>query len=165
MSQSSSSGGGGGASVFLLLLGLGLLTGTGVAVYEQVRGLRNNNPGNIRYNAANNWQGQTGQDAQGFVIFDTMVNGVRALARILYNYGQAGLDTVQAIISKYSATDQAAYITNVSTALQVSPTDMLNMESADTITNLVNAIIKQENGLDPLTAATISAGVSEGMNA
>lgn len=160
-----SSGGGGGASVFLLLLGLALLTGTGVVVYNQVRGLRNNNPGNIRYNAANQWQGQTGQDADGFCIFDTMVDGVRALARILWNYGAAGLNTVQGIISKYSATDQAAYIANVSRALQVSPTDALDMTNADTITNLTNAIISQENGLNPLSAATISAGVSEGMNA
>lgn len=155
----------GGGSVLLLLLGLALLTGTGVEVYEQVRGLRNNNPGNIRYNAANQWQGQIGQDADGFCIFDTMVDGVRALARILYNYGAEGYVTVQAIISKYSATDQAAYIANVSRALQVAPTDTLDMTNADTITNLVNAITSQENGLNPLSASTISVGVSEGMNA
>jgi len=154
-----------GSSWLLLLLGLLLLGGGGVAAYYTVRGLRNNNPGNIKYNPANQWQGQTGQDADGFVIFDTMVNGIRALAETLRNYGRQGYNTVQAIISRWSTTDQAAYIANVAAALQVSPSDTLDMTDADTITNLTNAIITQENGFNPLSAATIQAGVSEGMNA
>jgi hypothetical protein len=152
-------------SVFLLLIGLLLLGGAGVGVYETVRGLRNNNPGNIKYNAANSWQGQVGQDSGGFVIFDTMVDGVRALAKILDNYGAAGYNTVQAIISRFSATDQSAYIANVSAALNVDPTTVLDMTNTDTITNLVNAITTQENGFNPLSAATITAGVSSAMNA
>lgn len=160
-----SEGSGGGASIFLLLLGLALLTGAGVGVYYTVRGLRNNNPGNIKYNANNQWQGQTGFDSDGFAIFDTMTDGVRALARILTNYGGQGLDTVQEIITKWSTTDQAAYVANVAAALDVDPNDVLDMTNEDTITNLTNAIIKQENGFNPISAAVIQTGVSEGMNA
>jgi hypothetical protein len=154
-----------GGSTFLLVLGL-LLLGTGaVVLYDQTRGLRNNNPGNIKYNANIQWQGQVGEDSGGFVIFDTMTDGVRALALNLYNYGQDGLNTVQAIITRWSTTDQAAYVANVSAALGVAPTDTLDMTDTTTITNLVNAIITQENGLNPISAATIQTGVSEAVPA
>ncbi len=36
------------------------------------RGIRNNNPLNIKWNAANNWNGQTGSDSGGFCIFNTL---------------------------------------------------------------------------------------------
>ncbi|MGH9780201.1 MAG: structural protein P5 [Candidatus Acidiferrales bacterium] len=154
-----------GSSWLLLLLGLLLLGGTGAAIYYAARGLRNNNPGNIKYNAANNWQGQTGQDSDGFVIFDTMQDGVRALALLLINYGAQGYDTVSSIISHFSATDQAAYISDVASDLSVDPNATLDMTSADTISNLVNAITLQENGFNPLTASTVSSGVSQAFNA
>src|SRR3990172_1913650 len=50
------------------------------------RGLRNNNPGNIKWNKANDWVGQTGKDEKGFVIFDTPENGIRALGIVALNY-------------------------------------------------------------------------------
>lgn len=42
---------------------------------------RNNNPGNLRSPNGNSsfWQGQTGVDGQGFAIFDSFANGMRAL--------------------------------------------------------------------------------------
>lgn len=42
------------------------------------RGIRNNNPGNLRYDGTQ-WQGLVGQDANGFCIFDTPENGFRAM--------------------------------------------------------------------------------------
>ena len=47
------------------------------------RGIRNNNGGNIRWDGVTDWQGMTGADAQGFVIFSDPVYGVRAMAKIL----------------------------------------------------------------------------------
>jgi len=44
------------------------------------RGIRNNNPGNIRKNESFTWQGEIDQDDKGFVVFDDEVNGLRALA-------------------------------------------------------------------------------------
>lgn len=45
--------------------------------------IKNNNPGNIRVSASN-WQGKIGEN-RGFVVFDTLANGYRALLINLYN--------------------------------------------------------------------------------
>lgn len=146
-----------------ILLGLLILGGGGIAVYTMTRGLRNNNPGNIRYSAANNWQGQTGQDDAGFSIFDTAQNGIRALAVVLKNYqNKYGLNTVQDIISRWapsSENDTAAYISDVADRMGVAPNAALNLNDDDTLTALVNAIIHHENGLNPYDVATVESGV------
>ena len=48
------------------------------------RGLRNNNPLNIR-KGAQRWQGQTGNDG-AFCIFESMEYGYRAAFRLLHTY-------------------------------------------------------------------------------
>lgn len=65
------------------------------------RGQRNNNPFNIRYNAANRWKGQTGSDG-AFCVFDTMQHGIRAGGVLLRNYIKAGKNTIRLIISKFA---------------------------------------------------------------
>lgn len=62
-----------------------------------------NNPFNIRYNAANNWQGQTGKTERGFVKFDTLSNGLRAGLKLLNTYVNGhNLNTVSKIINRYA---------------------------------------------------------------
>jgi hypothetical protein len=118
----------------------------GDSVTSTIRGIRNNNPGNIKYSAANNWQGQTGQDSSGFAVFDTAPNGVRAIAVILKNYsGKYGLHTVDGLIRRWSATDQDAYVLNVAGALGVDPYDSIDVTDPDTLTSLVGSIIVQED--------------------
>ena len=54
----------------------------------RVRGIRNNNPGNIRL-GAQRWQGQVADDEQGdqsFVQFVNPIAGLRALVRVLDTY-------------------------------------------------------------------------------
>lgn len=61
-----------------------------------------NNPANIRYVVTNNWQGQTGSDG-GFVVFDTLANGVRAHIKLIGNYMNLyGLQTIEGIIYRFS---------------------------------------------------------------
>jgi len=54
------------------------------------RGIRNNNPGNLRPEIGNNWVGQIGTDESGstgeFCKFDTPENGLRAMGIIALNY-------------------------------------------------------------------------------
>src|SRR4051812_46965540 len=58
------------------------------------RGIRNNNPGNIRFlPAASAWRGQIGSDGS-FGIYDTPANGVRAIAKQLQKYTASGARTV-----------------------------------------------------------------------
>lgn len=131
-------------------------------------GIRNNNPGNMKYDPAIHWQGQTGQDAHGFIIFDTMLNGVRAMTKELYNYSALhGLNTVRDIITRWSTTDQSAYVQNVANALGVDPDTDIDVNDSGTMTALVRAIANQENGTAVATATlsdgTIAQGVQEGL--
>ena len=61
------------------------------------RGERNNNPGNIR--KGSNWQGLAPEQTDSaFGQFTEAKWGIRALAKVLLQYGQQGRDTVQAIV-------------------------------------------------------------------
>lgn len=121
------------------------------------RGLRNNNPGNIKFAVPNNWRGQIGVDDKGFVIFDSMANGVRALGILLRNYSGMGLNTVEKIISRWSATDREPYIRNVSLWLGVNPQSPLDVNAR--LTELAAGIIRQENGKQPFSIEQINEWV------
>jgi hypothetical protein len=77
------------------------------------RGIRNHNPGNIDYHSGNRWKGQLGMEegcaCPRFARFDCAENGIRALAKLLLNYGGKdglpnmggpGIDTVLEIIQR-----------------------------------------------------------------
>lgn len=125
------------------------------------RGIRDNNPGNIEGNGGFN--GQTGVDSANYATFDSMQDGIRAIAVIIKNYSALyGLNTVRAIITRWSATDQAAYVANVAAALGVDPDDSIDVSDPTTLSGIVNAIIVQENG--QLLAATIpSTDITNGI--
>lgn len=149
---------------FLLFLGIGalLIAGTGGAIYMQTRGLRNNNPGNIRHGSSQ-WQGmssdQSGDNA--FVQFDAPEYGIRALTKLLRNYQERdGLLTVRSIINKYappSENDTGAYVAHVARAAGVNPDDRININYK--MVPIVTAIIKHENGLQPYSTETINNGI------
>lgn len=68
-----------------------------------VRGIRNNNPGNIRKGSQRIWEGEIYPGADpSFSEFKTMAYGVRALLIDLVNKHKKGLRTVQSIIYKYA---------------------------------------------------------------
>ncbi|WP_256670890.1 structural protein [Pseudomonas sp. AN3A02] len=83
----------------------------------ETRGVRNRNPGNIDYVAANYWQGELKPDPaieKRFARFDTPENGICALGKLLLTYQRKhGLKTVKAIISRWAPSvenDTAAYV-------------------------------------------------------
>ena len=128
------------------------------------RGLRNNNPTNIRFNPANNWNGQIGQDSAGFAKFDTAKNGIRAGAKLIRNYQALyGLNTIEGIISRWAPTeenDTQAYIDQVSKHMAM-PQDAYLVLSLDTVlTGMLQAIIKHENGVNPYSTLAIYEAVN-----
>jgi hypothetical protein len=133
------------AKKYWLLIIIGGIT---LMSYRMTRGIRNNNPGNIKYDPKNAWQGQIGDDGI-FSIFDTMTNGIRALVITLRTYFNAyGYNTIRKIINYYapgSENDTEAYIDSVSQTMGVSPDAILVFP--DDLPKLVRAIIKQENGV------------------
>jgi len=108
-------------------------------------GLRNNNPGNIRPGDA--WQGMTGE-ADGFVVFQDISWGLRALATDITNKVRKGYNTIRLLVTRYappSENDTAAYIAAVSNDTGIDPDQMIAY-STDTLHSLMRAIIDHENG-------------------
>lgn len=127
------------------------------------RGFRNNNPGNIIPKGVK-YEGLTGVDAQGFGEFSSMTYGIRAIAVTLKTYSSRyGLNTVDGIIRRWSATDQDAYVANVSALLNVDPHESIDVSDPDTLQGLVSGIIRQENGAvlaSTVTGEQLNAGIS-----
>lgn len=140
-------------------------------------GIRDNNPGNIvRNNIA--WQGlltQAQVEAQGvtwnakFCQFDTPANGIRAIGHVLLSYKARGISTCDEIIrgagaqgGGWSATDQDAYVRNLTLACGLDPDNGGEFQQIDIAGNLpalATAIITQENGQQPYALSDIATWV------
>lgn len=132
------------------------------------RGIRNNNPGNIRRNG-DPWQGlaETQGDKE-FFTFATPVYGIRALARTLIAYqDRHGLRTIRQIISRWAPpveNDTESYVKAVAADTGLDADQTLDMHGYDHLLPLTRAIIRHENGQQPytdaqLTKALVLAGV------
>jgi len=124
------------------------------------RGLRNNNPGNVRAVNGVTWVGQTGEDA-GFCVFDTMENGIRCLAKVLLAYqSRHGLLTLRGLINRWAPdteNDTDAYLEDVCHFCCASPDNPYTL-TPSRLLSLVSAIIKHENGTS-LPPDVVLAGV------
>ncbi|RPH29428.1 hypothetical protein EHN07_05690 [Buttiauxella warmboldiae] len=138
----------------------GLVAGKGDA--GNIRGIRNNNPGNIEASELFEWQGQTGNDGR-FATFSSPEHGIRALGMNLLSYHRRGLDTISKVISRWAPAqdnnDTSAYINKVSQALGVSPHERLDLTAPSVLSALSKAIIRHENGTIPFAESVISSGV------
>lgn len=127
-----------------------------------IRGIRNNNPGNLEAREAFTWLGQNGSDGR-FATFSTPEHGIRALGVNLLSYHRRGLDTIGKIISRWAPpqdnNDTPAYIEKVSRALGVSPHARLEVNTPAVLSALSKAIIHQENGTIPFSEEVINSGV------
>lgn len=127
-------------------------------ILSGIRGIRNNNPGNIR-RSGDAWQGLAAtQNDESFFQFTTMEYGIRAIAVILQSYYvNHGLDTVTGIISRWAPSSEnatGAYIAAVSRVANVDANEPLDMGDPDTLFAVIRGIIRQENGA--VAAALIS---------
>ena len=127
------------------------------------RGIRNNNPGNLR-RSSDPWQGlakdQTDPD---FCQFAGAKWGIRALARTLIAYQDRwGLKSVKRIISRWAPpneNDTGAYVKAVAEAVGVSPDAPIDTHDYKILKPLTLAIIRHENGQQPYTDSEIDAGL------
>lgn len=120
------------------------------------RGLRNNNPLNIRWTPGTRpWQGQKSNDGQ-FVIFETMEDGYRAAFRVLDSYNKKhNIYSVREIIYRWAPpqdhNNTRAYIERVCKEACLRETDQIVVDSwieenRDDAMWLVWAMAKVENG-------------------
>ena len=128
------------------------------------RGIRNNNPGNIRH--GQNWQGLHPKSREldsAFCVFTTPVAGIRALAKVLINYKKIhGLNTVRQIISRYAPPNEnqtIAYIQTVAKQIGVFPDAVIDIEERGILTVFIKAVIRMENGVQPYSDELIQQGI------
>lgn len=127
------------------------------------RGIRNNNPGNIRMSGSA-WVGKVGNDGE-FEIFDKMENGVRALTILVSNYYyRHGIKTIRGIINRYAPPTENAtdsYVNHVAEKAGVNPDEPLPALEPY-LRDIVEAIIYHENGRT-IADYDIARGISEAM--
>lgn len=109
------------------------------------KGLRNNNPGNLR-----SWGDAPIKN--GFAVFKSAQEGLSAMAGNLLAYSRHGLDTVKAIVSRWapaSENNTAAYISAVAKQIGAGASDHLNLRNPEVLAKLMAAITQHENGANP----------------
>lgn len=138
-------------------------------------GLRQNNPGNLRWSDPP-FRGTQGVN-KGFVVFDSLHNGLRALAKNLIAYqkhsdGNGGIiDTVREAISRWAPpadhNDTEAYIALVCHVLECNADDRFSFRDPDFLFWMVYAIGSQENGAkafaENVTDAEIEAAIQDAL--
>ena len=140
------------------------------------RGIRNNNPGNLGYNAFTKGLGATGVEPEGrFAVFPDMPTGICALAKNLINYqdkqktAQGGrIDTVAEAITRWAPGNEnntAQYITFVCGVLNCRPDNEFNFRDPDFLYWMVTAIGEEESGHDAFTHGVTDADINAGIAA
>lgn len=126
-----------------------------------MRGLRNNNPLNIRHSRSC-WQGMAKEQTDAeFVTFETMAYGYRAAWRILFNYfyrfvSEKKRFTVRNIVGRWAPpteNDTEAYIRTVLQLSGIGGQEKLlppnNVQSYRRLSRLIVAMTVMENGVRP----------------
>jgi hypothetical protein len=137
-----------------------------------VRGIRNNNPGNLEFMKSDPFQGQVGSDGR-FGIYDSAENGLRALAKNLLAKQNQGFTTVKEIIEKITPPTRNggdnpnavvdAYVQNAADSMGVKIDEKIDLNNRELLEKFVTAVVKNENGAQPFDEATIDAAVDRAL--
>jgi hypothetical protein len=116
------------------------------------RGLRNNNPGNIRISSAVTYNGELQPSAdKSFKQFATIAYGYRAMFVLLYTYySRYGLNTISKMISRWAPPNEnntTGYIDNVSKYSGIPKDRILTQQNGAEMQRIVAAMSRIENGV------------------
>ena len=118
------------------------------------RGLRNNNPGNIRNSDATDWIGEVETSYKkdnSFEEFISMAHGYRALIKLLQNYRKKHkCKTIADFINRWAPrteNDTTSYIRTVCREMQVPTTYIPDINDKNTMCAFASAISLVENGI------------------
>ena len=119
-------------------------------VKSKPRGLRNNNPGNIRQNGIR-YTGEVQPSKDGaFKQFKAMEYGYRAIFVVLHTYARKyGINTIERMIARYAPDKEnhtQKYIDAVSEWSGVPATSHLTTTNAEVMIPIVAAMSRVENG-------------------
>ncbi|WP_448511667.1 structural protein [Photorhabdus laumondii] len=129
------------------------------------RGIRNNNPGNIRW--GDDWQGlmpASQRTDKSFCQFVGPEYGLRAMVKVIRNYNNKyGINTVSGIISRWapaSENNTDAYINHVCKGTGVTRDQVVDVFNKVFMTELIKSIITMENGSQPYSNEVIDKAFS-----
>lgn len=120
-----------------------------MATTKQPRGIRNNNPLNIRI--GNVWLGEVKHPTdKSFEQFISMEYGIRAGFVILRRYiRRYGIDTIAEIVSRWAPSSEnntKAYISAVTNRTHLNPDLPVRFEDKEVMCSIVSAMIEVECG-------------------
>lgn len=132
------------------------------------RGLKNNNPGNIRIsNIA--WQGKVPVDQNTDGVFEQFTSfelGTRAMGQNIYNILQNGAGTITDLINTYAPpsdnNDTTSYINYVATQTGLDPNTPVDLTAAN-LAAIVKAQMEVENGAAALLGHVNDALIQAGL--
>lgn len=116
------------------------------------RGIRNNNPGNLRITNIK-WQGKVpvAQNTdEAFEQFQSMAFGIRAMLMDIINDIKKGKNTLQTLISEFAPSNEnntAAYVAFVSRVANVPANAVIRPDDRATLGRIIAAMIRKENGI------------------
>lgn len=126
------------------------------------RGLRNNNPGNIRHNG-DVWQGEAAGSDKAFKTFKNMAYGYRAMFVTLQTYQKKyGLKTIRQMVSRWAPeieNDTNNYVNRVSEWSLIGADIQVTATHKDVMVPIVAAMSRMENGV-PAVMSEVEAGWS-----
>ena len=121
---------------------------------KQARGIKNNNPLNIRYSESNNWVGRRVGEKQDmeFEEFELLKWGFRAAFILIHNYMTLKkATTIESIITRWAPptdfNDTYNYIRIVSEYVGKRPTEDIFFDDGVIMTGIVTAMAKMEVGV------------------
>ena len=123
------------------------------------RGLRNNNPLNIRH-SADRFQGEIEGNDTGFKTFSSVSYGYRAAFVILATYLSRGCNTIEKIITRWAPpaeNNTAHYIANVEKWSGIPRNQPLTAADGAAYQRIVVAMSRVENGI-PADIRQVKAG-------
>lgn len=128
------------------------------------RGIRNNNPGNIRNSERNEWAGEVNnvdKKDDAFEEFESMPHGIRAMMKLLQKYQRSyGLRSIRELVERWaprSENNTAAYVRTVCREMQMPESCPVDLSDKGTLCALVAAMCYVENGVR-IETADIEAG-------
>lgn len=118
-------------------------------------GIRNNNPGNLRF--AN----QAGADPRSgsFAVFPNQALGLYHLARQMGLHYTRGRTTIRSLIQVWAPPNEnntEAYISSVAKQTGVGPDEAYDFQDTTVVKALMRAIIQHENGMMPYSDAQLT---------
>ena len=117
------------------------------------RGIRNNNPLNLR-RGDTAWAGLSGvQRDSAFYAFESPEYGIRAAAKVLQTYQEKyGINTVRQVVTRWAPpteNDTSAYVTAVSIWAGLDADEVVDLSSYEVALPLLRAMCRFENGIPP----------------